>query len=185
MAVPPWKATQDVNDIIAKVKENNHPHLQEAKIAAAFDDSKAFKKDRLNWGKTQRFSNLNKLWQVPQSFDFLIVIPSDVWIEVLDADQKEAFIDLRLTCCQVEYEPETIVENGKKKVIKDQLGRVKYTKEMKFDDNGEPKWKVVPLDLWVFTQNVSRYGLWCSELAEFNQAVSRKSPEKKVVTMED
>lgn len=171
MAIPPWKVPVAVQELVQAVKEKNHPHLATANIAVAFDDSKPFKNEKLNWGKTQRFSNLNKLWQAPQAFDFCIVIPSDVWHEVLDGSQKEPFLDLHLTRCQVEYEPETYIENGKKKVVKDQLGRVKYTDEMKFDDNGTPKWKVAPLDLWVFMQNVSRYGLWCQTLMDFNEVL--------------
>lgn len=170
MAIPPWKVPADVGNIVEQVKVSHHSHLEGATIAVAFDDSKPFKNDRLNWGKTQRFSDLNKLFQTPQMFDFCIVLSSDVWHDVLDANQKEALVDLHLTRCQVEYMPETITENGKKKTIKDEFGRVKYTSEMKFDDNGNPKWKVIPLDVWVFTQNVSRYGLWCHELMEFNEA---------------
>lgn len=171
MAIPPWKVPADVNAVVQQVKSSHHPHLESATIAVAFDDSKPFKNDRLNWGKTQRFSDLNKLFQTPQTFDFCIVLSSDVWHDVLDASQKEALIDLHLTRCRVEYMPETVTENGKKKTIKDEFGRIKYTNEMKFDDNGNPKWKVIPLDVWVFTQNVGRYGLWCHELMEFNEAV--------------
>lgn len=177
MAIPPWKVPSTVTELVNEVKDKHHPHLEDAKIAVAFDDSKPFKADRLNWGKTQRFSDLNKLWQAPQSYDFCIVIPSDVWHDILDASQKEAFIDLHLARCQVEYEPETIVENGKKKPVKDQHGRVKYTNEMKFDDNGNPKWKVLPLDLGVLTENVSRYGLWYHELAEFSEAAKTATVE--------
>lgn len=172
MTIPPWKVPLDVSNTVDQVKANNHSHLLEATVAVAFDDSKPFKNDRLNWGKTLRFSDLNKLWQTPQTFDFCIVLSSDVWHDVLDANQKEALIDLHLTRCQVEYVPETIEENGKKKPVKDELGRVKYTSEMKLDDSGNPKWKVVPLDIGVFTLNVGRYGLWCNELTEFSEAAN-------------
>lgn len=171
MPIPPWKVSADVNDLVQLVRGKYHQHLVDAKIAVAFDDSKPFKNDRLNWGKTLRFSDLNKLWQSPMVFDFCIILSSDVWHDVLDASQKEALIDLHLTRCVVEYVPETVIENGRKKVIKDQFGRVKYTNEMKFDDSGNPKWKVIPLDIWVFTKNVGRYGLWCDELMEFNVAI--------------
>ena len=65
MAIPPWKVPADVKNVVQQVKDNHHPHLQDAVIAVAFDDSKPFKNDRLNWGKTQRFSDLNKLFQTP------------------------------------------------------------------------------------------------------------------------
>ncbi len=76
-----------------------------------------------------------------------------------------------MTRMEAEFLPEVVVENGKKKVQKDEFGRVQYSNELKIDDDGNPKWKVSPLDLLVFTQNVSRYGLWCEELLELNDAI--------------
>ena len=177
MAIPPWKVPADVNNLAQAVKAKHHPHLETASIGVVFDDSKPFKNDQLNWGKTQKFSDLNKLFQIPHSYDFCIVLSSDVWHDVLDASQKEALLDLHLSRCAVEYVPETVTVNGKKNVIKDDYGRVKYTKEMKFDDSGNPKWKVNSLSISVFSQNVRRYGLWCEEFTELSEAVQKVSEE--------
>jgi len=166
-----WKATQNVWDLVSEVKLKHHDQrLSQASIAVSFSDSKPFIKDRFNWGNVSRFSGFNKIW-MNTKHDFCIQICSDVWSAILTTEQKEALIDLHLSRCAAEYIPEVIVENDKKVVVKDQWGRVQYTNEVKLDDEGNPKWRVLPLDLIVFTQNVGRYGLWCNELNDFKQAI--------------
>jgi hypothetical protein len=176
-----WKAPQDVLDLIREIQLKNHqPRLAQASVTAAFDDSKPFVSNKINLGKLSKFSPFNKLWQ-NQSRDFCLVIPSDLWVSVLNAQQREAYIDLQLTRCEVEYIPETVEENGKKKPIKDEWGRVQYTDQMKFDDLGNPKWKVIPLDLEVFTKNVRRYGLWLDMLTDLKEAIDRANNTPLVV----
>ena len=85
--------------------------------------------------------------------------------------QQEAWLDLVLTRCQVEYEPNTIVENGKKVVIKDEYGRVEYTDVIKTDDEGAPIWKVSPMNLAVISANVKRYGAWFEDLVSLKKAI--------------
>ena len=53
------------------------------------------------------------------------------------------------------------------------VGRTKYTNVMKFDDNGDPKWKIAPLDLEIFTSNVSKYGVWSDQILELKEAISK------------
>jgi len=118
MAIPPWKVPTDVNNVVQQVKALHHPHLEDAVIAVAFDDSKPFKNERLNWGKTQRFSDLNKLFQAPQALDFCIILSSDVWHDVLDADQKEALVDLHLTRCQLNMCLKQLLRMARKKQLK-------------------------------------------------------------------
>jgi len=170
-----WKAAAELEVILETVKEAHHlPRLFQAKVGLAFDDSKPFVHNKLNLGKVSKFSPLAKLWQgLPQ--DFCLSIPSDLWHSVLKGNQREAYLDLQLTRCQVEYIPETVEENGKKKPIKDEWGRIQYTKEIKLDDLGNPKWKVAPLDLEVFTSNVRRYGLWHDGLLELQDAIAAAS----------
>ena len=105
-------------------------------------------------------------------YDFCITIPSDLWADFLNEDQKRAYIDLQLTRCQVEYVPETTEINGKKKPIKDEWGCIKFTNEIKLDNDGNPKWKVSNLDLEVLTSNIRRYGLWHDELLEFKETIA-------------
>jgi len=171
MAVNPWKAPSEVLDILNVVINTHHSQrLAGASIACCFDDSKPFLRNKLNLGKVTKFSPLARLWQ-GQQFDFCLSIPMDLWHSVLKGSQREAYLDLQLTRCTVEYKPEEIEENGKKKKVKDEWGRVQYTQEPKTDDEGNPKWKVVPLDLEVFAANVRRYGLWCDDLLELKDAI--------------
>lgn len=165
-----WKSSSNVLDIVEKVKEAYHLHLKDAKIAVAFDESKPFVKDRFNWGKVGKFSDFNKIWQTP-SFDFSIVLCSDVWNDMLNASQQEALIDLHLCRCEVEYEPEIVMEGKKKVKVKDDLGRIKYTKEIKRDEDGNPKWRVAPLDLDVLSKNISHYGLWLDDFIQLKDTV--------------
>ncbi len=169
----PWLANSAVFDLMEEVKFKYHsPRLELAKVAVCFADSKPFVKGRFNWGKTLKFSPLNKLFQQHNKiYDFLIILSTDAWHEVLTGDEREALLDLHLTRCVAEFLPNFIEENGKKKPIKDKWGRVEYSSDMKLDEEGNPIWKVLPLDLPVFGANVRRYGIWCEDLATFKEAV--------------
>jgi hypothetical protein len=171
-----WKAPDELVAILNSVKiRHHHPRLESASIAISFDDSKPFVKNKLNLGKVAKFSPLARLWQ-GQQHDFSLIIPMDLWHTVLKGDQREAYLDLQLTRCVVEYLPEEIEdENGKKKKVKDEWGRVQYTQTPKTDDEGNPKWKVVSLDLEVFADNVRRYGLWMDSLEELASVFALKS----------
>jgi hypothetical protein len=164
-----WKAPAVVTELLERVKKQ-HPRLSEASIVVTLTDSKPFVKNRFNWGSVKKFTSSNKLW-FAQKHDLCINLCADVWDAILDDNQKEALLDLHLTRCEPECEPEVVVENNKKIVIKDEFGRIKYTDVVKLDEEGNPKWVVAPLDLVVFTKNVQRYGLWCSELEDFKEAV--------------
>lgn len=173
-----WKAPAKIADMMESVKELHHtPRIAPASIALALNDSKPFIKNRFNWGSVRKFSDFNKLWQ-SHRFDFSITLCMDVWEGFLNDHQRHALLDLHLTRCEPVYEPETVIENGKKVVIKDDFGRVKFTDIMKTDSNGAVKWQVLPVDLIIFTQNVQRYGLWCNDLIDLGGAMK----ETDVVT---
>lgn len=167
-----WPAPANVLELLEIPRAKYHSHLETATFAIAFDESKPFIRNRFNWGSLVKFSDFNKLWQQKSKYDFCITICSDVWHSILDTSQKEALLDLHLTRCEIERVPETIIEGKKKKVVKDEWGRVKYTNEIKFDKNGNPKWQVMPLDLDVFSRNIRRYGLWCPELSDFQTVLA-------------
>ena len=165
-----WKAPANVLDIVFKVRDEFHlPRLEGASIAMCFTDTKAFRSNRFNWGKTQKFSQFSKIWQA-NKYDFCLILCADVWNGLLNDRQKEALVDLHLTRCEVDYIPEM---DERDRPVKDEWGRIQYTQEVKYDDAGQPKWRVLPLDLFVFTRNVSRYGLWCEEMDEFGKVASQ------------
>lgn len=165
-----WKAAPDVQLMLESVLSAHLPRLDQAAIVIAFDDSKPFVQNKLNLGRVTKFSPLAKLWQA-SPHDFCLSVSSDLWHSVLKTEQREAYLDLQLARCGVEFIPETVEENGKKKPVKDEWGRIQYTQERKLDDSGNPKWKVVPLDLEIFAGNVRRYGLWHDGLLELQDAI--------------
>lgn len=168
-----WEVSEDVVNLLAKVKNKFHNNLSQATFALAFDESNAFVKNKFNWGKTLKFSEFNKLWQKPTKFDFAIVLSSSVWSEYLDDTQKEAIIDLHLCRCDAEYEPEVVLEGKKKIKVKDEHGRIKYTNTIKLDSNGNPKWKLDAIDMDVLSKNVKHYGLWSNEFLDIKNVISQ------------
>lgn len=172
--VSTFKAAEQVTNVMEQLKSQYHlPRLEHANICVAISDSKPFVKNRLNLGSVKKFSDFNKLWQ-KQQYDFCITLCMDVWEEFLDETQRQALLDLQLTRCEPVYEPEVVIENGKKVVVKDEFGRVKFTENIKLDDDGNPKWQVIPLDLIVITKNIRRFGLWYDALVELEKAVLEK-----------
>jgi hypothetical protein len=166
----PDKAPDVVQDLARRLKEKNHsPRLDEASIAVCFEDSKPFKKDRFNWGTVKKFPPLGKAFP-GERHDFVLIVPYAGW-EMFTENQKMAWLDLLLETCQVEYVPETVVENKKKKPVIDEFGRKKYTSEIMRDKEGLPKWKKVPLDLPTYVSNVKRFGCWCPEIVEIKEVV--------------
>lgn len=176
-----WSANNEVFSLVDKIKNlHHHPRLQLATVAVEFNDGKPFIRDRFNWGKVSKFSASAKLWMPKDKrYDFLISLPGDGWNGVLNAEQREAWLDLHLACCSAEYKPMVVEENGKKKPVKDDFGRIQYSDEMRFDDMGNPKWKKLPLDLNTFQDNVQRYGCWSQDLLDFRSVLNEEDKRKE------
>src|SRR5262252_14220 len=171
MATNYWKASADVQESMLAVKRAHHsPRLDQAAVAVCFEDSKPFIRNKLNLGKVLKFSDLSKLWH-GQKLDFCLVLCSDVWYSLLVDLGREALLDLQLTRCEVEYLPVTVEVNGRKKVVKDEWGRVQYTNQMRFNDVGDPVLRVEILGPPVFASNVRRYGLWFDDLVDLQHAI--------------
>lgn len=166
-----WKAPREVEQLLEAVKKKHHsPRLDDCSVALCFEDSSTFVKNKLNLGKLTKFGAMARLYQ-QDKFDFCLTIPFSLWQDVLNLESKKAYLDLQLTRCSMEYEPETIEENGKKKKVADELGRTVYSNAPKYDAEGNVKWKVEPMDLEVFAKNVSRYGLWQDDLITLKEAI--------------
>ena len=167
-----FQAKQELFDFVEEVKNKNHEHLGSARIAVCLNESKAFEKNKFNFGKVTKFSQSAKIWHpANKKFDFLLNFSMQAFEEVLSKAQQEANIDLLLSCCKTEYLPEVVIENNKKKPVLDELGRVVFTKEFKLDKDGNPVYKVSPMDICVYHENVSRYGCWCEDLIEFKKVI--------------
>ena len=166
-----WKAPAEMIERMEAVIEKYHmPRMTNVSVALALTDAKPFSKNRLNLGTVKKFTDFHKIWQ-KEPADFCITLPMVVWQDVLQDQQREALLDIHLTRIEPVYEPEVVIENGKKKVIKDEFGRVKFTETIKEDKDGNPKWQILPLDLLVTARNVRRFGLWFDDLIELKSAV--------------
>ena len=170
MGLKPWIAPDTVNQMLMSVFDKHHAdRLANLKVSVSFDDSKPFVKNKMNLGKLVKVRDLDKL-HMRHPLDFYIVACSDLWHSVLNDHQREAYIDLHLSRLVPEYQPVTVVVNKKKKVVKDQWGRVEYTTDLKLDANGDPIWRVNPIDLYVCAANARKYGLWLEAMEEFDAA---------------
>lgn len=167
------KAAPVVYEMLDKILPN-HKRLEGSKIGICFADTKPFKGGRINLGKASKFSPAAKIWQ-DKKYDFCITLCADLWYQVLKEEQREALLDLMVTCCDVEYEPMTQNINGKDVVIKDDWGRVRNSDKIKVDDEGNPKWKVNPLGIDIYTSNIRRYGLWYEDLESLSEAMKDKA----------
>ena len=181
MASPPVPADDAVMNLLFKIRDKHHlPRLAEAEIACCFLDSKPFSKGRFNWGKVSKFKPVDKLWHRDHKrYDFVIMLCATAWETLLSDAQKEALLDLHLSCCSVDYEPvvEEVTVKGvvKKKKVVDDWGNVQYSQEPKRDkETGECKWKTFKLDLPIFSGNVQRYGVLFEELLDLKAAVNEE-----------
>jgi hypothetical protein len=186
----PTPAPAGVVQLFEEVKKKHHEkRLGDAEIVVMFNEDKPFKKNRFNWGRVKKCSPETRVLlreHAAMRHDFLVILPDEGW-EYLDAKQREAWVDLLLSRCTVEYEPE--LDGGdqsppdgetkpkkrgrkaKAKPKKDGMGRIKYTDKPKYDEDGNPKWVVDPLDIHVITENVVRYGAWFGDFKNFQEAV--------------
>ena len=183
MAKRPTPAPDEVKARFDRIKKAHHnKRLENARIAVMFREEPAFKKGRFNWGSvkkcdpvTQALSDLSNA----DEYDFVIIVPEDAWEFCTRQNALDGYTDLFLTRCSVEFEPETKLvpgkgdKPGKEKPVKDDWGRIKYTDNPKYDEDGNPKWTALPLDLHVLTDNVGRYGPWCEDFEDFSNACAR------------
>ncbi|MCK9557978.1 MAG: hypothetical protein M0R50_08070 [Candidatus Cloacimonetes bacterium] len=166
-----WTAPLAVMDRLQEVKAKYHSNLESVSIVVELSDAQPFKNNRLNLGNIRKFSAANKIWQ-KGDFDFCITLVGEVWKEILKNDQCDALLDLHLTRIEPVCEPQVVVENKKRIVCKDDYGRIILTEEQKLDKNGNPRWRIVPIDLGVLSQNVRRYGFWFDDLVEFRSIIT-------------
>lgn len=172
-----WLADSNLNSKLENLIEKYHQQrivtpAGQCKIAIALTDSKAFVNDKINWGKIKKFNRFNKVW-MHQDFDYCIVLSSDL-LSILKDNQKEAIIDLHLSRIHPQYEPNKVTEDGKKVIVKDEYGRIEYSDQIKLDKDGNPKWFVDSMDLQVFANNIKRFGFWCEDLVNFQNAIKNK-----------
>lgn len=184
MAVFELEKDSDVYQILKEQIRIHHPHLEEAKIVIYVND-----KNKLNGQKVVIAESSKASTKLKASIDadFTITIYAMAWGN-LNPEQKKACMDHELYHCGVQYVPVTEESSdsggaapGKKKgkkpkakVVKDEFGRVQYTNEIKRDENGVPKWKLIPHDLEEFRNVVEHHGFWDEDLQYFKAVMDKK-----------
>lgn len=172
-----WEMEQSspVYDMLTRLIRRNHQHLAEAKIVLYCCDKLKLRGDHVVIAEAKKASPMLK---ASTNADFTVTFYMMPWGD-LDSNQKEACFDHELFHCGVAYEPVKeqvgMSASGKQKwkVVKDEYGRKQYTNTIERDENGEPKWRIIPHDLEEFRDVVERYGMWDENLQQFKQAIDR------------
>ena len=161
--------------------EKYHKHLKEAKIVIYANDKSKTKGDKVIIAESSKASNKLK---ASINADFTITLYVDTWSS-LSPDQKQACLDHELTHCGVQYEPIReqigLSKTGKSKtrIVRDEYGRVQYTSDIKRDENGVPKWKLVIHDLEEFRDIVRRHGMWDEDIQRFKEVLDENSKDER------
>jgi len=150
-----WQAPPNVRVLVERIK-SHHPHLGQASIWVLMSTASAVTCNRF---VATRASLCTKTEKLESGHDFKIIISSDAWQKLTDA-QREVEIGKALCRCGVRYEPETIEINGKAHVVKDDLGRVIYTDEIAYDKEGRPRWCVNKPDAEIYFSLFKRRGAY-------------------------
>lgn len=150
-----WDAPQEIVDIVTNLRPN-HPHLNTASIWVLVSDGKHIVDNRLVPTKT---SLCTKTEKYKTGNDFKITVMAAAWAMLTDK-QREVAIDIALSKCGVKYEPQSVEVNGKKEILKDDIGRTLFTNEIQYDKNGNPKWKLNKPDAEIFYNILDKYGLY-------------------------
>lgn len=155
-----WNATAQICDLGRKVKEQfHHPRLALASIWWLLCDSKPIQSDRFVAVKIQR---CNKAEKLETGHDFKVMVIAEAW-EMLTNDQREQALDEAMCRCGVKYIPQMIEISGRKEPIKDDLGRIVYTDQIAYDNEGNPKWKIEQPDAGLFYAMLLRRGQYSEE----------------------
>lgn len=164
-------------NILSEMIEKYHHHLKEAKIILYGCDKNKVDGNMVRFADASKASNKMK---ASVDADFTITLYMMPWGD-LSIEQKKACMDHELNHCGVHYEPyKEQVGSSKRgkprfKVVKDDYGRKQFTDEIKRDENGIPKWRLVPHDLEEFRDIIARWGCWDDSIQAFKDVLNKKA----------
>ncbi|MBI1368295.1 MAG: hypothetical protein GC162_06540 [Planctomycetes bacterium] len=171
-----WQAPEEIRRQVNELKEEHHVHLAMAGVWVLCSDGKSVRDNHIVVTQTKKCTQTEKL---STGNDFKIVIMMEAWATMPDA-AREIALDEALCRCGVRYVPQTMEINGKKEVVKDELGRVVYTGEIDYDKEGNPRWKVNPPDAGLYYKLLQRRGKYNEEADNVTRALADK-PLKNIV----
>lgn len=169
----PWEAPSDIKQLVKEIRDNHHPEIAQASIWCLITDANGIHDNRVRSTITRKCTKTENL---STGHHFKIFVYAETWAKLTDAQRRIA-IDEALCRCGVKYIPETIEVNGKRETLKDDLGRVIFTNEMAFDQDGTPKWKINKPDAEIYFAMLKRHVMY-SEEVENTQRVLEGKPLK-------
>jgi hypothetical protein len=175
-----WEAPLEIEQLVKRIKQEHHKRLTQASVWVLVSDAPGIRDNRIIATQSKKATKTEKL---TTGHDFKIIVMAETWSNLTDA-QREVAIDEALCRCGVKYIPQTVEVNGKKEVVKDDLGRTIYTDQIAYDKEGNPKWKIEPPDAGLYFDLLKRHGSDYSEEAENVRRVLSGEPVKRPVAAE-
>ncbi len=175
MAIWELESNLDLYTMLHELIGRYHSRLEEAKIVLYANDKN---KNRANKIIIAEASKASSKMKASTNADFTIMVYMTPWSD-LNMTQKRACLDHELCHCGVHFEPVKEAAGGTRsgrprlKVVRDDYGRVQYTNEIKRNENGEPKWRLLPHDLEEFRDIVARHGIWDKDIQSFKEVLDR------------
>ncbi len=169
-----WTLKENAEEylLLKELIERFHMYLQESKIVLYASDKNKLKANQVVVAESGKAPMKLK---AAIDADFTIMF-YPYWTN-LNAKEKLACLDHQLKRCSVHYEPykEQVgtSRGGKPKlsVVRDEFGRKQYTNEIKRDEFGKPKWRLLPYEVEEYHEVVLRHGAWNEILDEFRNAL--------------
>lgn len=161
-----WEATHDIKKSLLAIRDQHHPHLIAASFWLLVTDAGHLSGNRVRYWRSAVTSKEERL---ATQMDFKVTLYAGSWSEATDR-QREIILDEALSGCGVKYVPQTVEVNGRKEVVKDDLGRIVYTDQIDYDLEGRPKWCRMAHDAAIFFGMVRRHGDYCDELENLQRA---------------
>jgi len=172
-----WEAPQEIRRTAEQIKDEHHPHLATAGLWVLCSDGKAIRNNQLIVTQSKKCTKTEKL---STGRDFKIIVLTEAWSILPDAARKIA-LDEALCRCGVRYVPQTVEVNGRKEVVKDELGRTIYTDEIEYDKEGVPKWRIHPPDAGLYYAMLGRHGQYSEEAENAARALAGKPLKRPVI----
>lgn len=172
-----WEAPADIRKALQAIKKEHHPHLAAASLWALCADGKAIRNNQLVVTQSKRSTKTEKL---ANGHDFKIIVMMEGWSQLPDAAQQVT-LDEALCRCGVKYVPQMVEVNGRKEVVKDDLGRIVYTDQIDYDKEGQPRWKINPPDAGLYYAMLQRHRKHSEEAENVALALAGKPIRKPVI----
>jgi hypothetical protein len=172
-----WEAPDDVRRTAEAIKLEHHPHLANASLWVLCADGKAIRNNQLVVTQSKRCTKTEKL---SSGHDFKIIVLMEAWSILPDVARKIA-LDEALCRCGVKYVPQTVEVNGRKEVVKDELGRTVYTDQIEYDAEGTPKWRINPADAGLYYPLLQRHGQYSEEAENVTRSLAGKPIKRPTI----